>query len=300
MTSLQGFDLNLLKTFDALMENRSVSAAARQLALTQPAVSNALSRLRVQLDDPLLVRTKYGMEPTARALSLRGPVKESLKILEQALQPAQTFNALESDREFSLAAPDFIAAKLLAELLPRWQTTAPNVRLRVRHLGPEVPAQSLEAGDVDLAIGRFLDVPSRLKRQSLSREQLVCLVAETHQAAVGMSLAQFLDQTFVWVTNSGRRGMIDRWLQQHNKQRSVAAVMSSYTSGAMLVADGHYAMVVASSYADYFSERLPVKGVPLGFSPGEFSIDMLWHAHTDGDAALKWLRREIAECYVEA
>lgn len=298
MISMQSFDLNLLKTFDTLMETRSVSATARQLSLTQPAVSNALARLRGQLEDPLLVRTKQGMEPTPRALSLRGPVKESLKTLEQALLPAQTFDASATDREFKIAAPDFIAAKLLAELLPRWQSEAPGVRLRVLHLGPEVPAQNLEAGDVDLAIGRFLDVPSRLRRQSLSREQLVCLLPDqVDMPNGGMSLQLFLEQTFVWVSNSGRRGMVDRWLQQQNKERAIAAVVSSYTSGAMLVSDGNYAMVVASSYAEYFSERLAVKGVPLRFSPGEFSIDMLWHAYTEGDAALKWLRREIAGCF---
>ncbi|GAB3106595.1 LysR family transcriptional regulator [Aestuariicella hydrocarbonica] len=292
--SLQSFDLNLLKTFDSLMETRSVSLTAQQLSLTQPAVSNALARLRRLLDDPLLVRTRQGMEPTERALSLKAPIKEGLRKLEGALLPTNAFDPSQIRRRFTLAAPDFIGVELLSRLLPRWKKIAPSISIAVHHLGPETPEKGLEQGSVDLAVGRFLDVPSRFNRQSLRTDKLVCLVARDHPCPKqSLSLKDFLALQFVWVSNSGRRGMVDHWLDQKNVQRDISVVVSTYTSGAMLVAESQYAMVIAGSYADYFSERLPVKALPMNFDPGQFTIDMLWHPFSDGDTAQRWLRNEI-------
>lgn len=292
--SLQDFDLNLLKMFDVLMETRSVSQAATALSLTQPAVSNALARLRRLLDDPLLVRTKQGMEPTPRALALRAPVKEGLRQLENAITPAASFDALTSNRQFTIAAPDFIAVELMSHLLPRWQEIAPGVTIRAQHLGRETPIQGIEQGQVDLAVGRFLDVPSRFMRTPLRTENLVCLLAKDHPLDVArLSVEQFLALQYVWVSNTGRRGMVDHWLSQHQQERDIRAVVSTYTSAAMLVAETQYATVIAGSYGRYFSSRLPLKVVPLAFDPGRFSIDMLWHPFTEGDAAQRWLREEM-------
>lgn len=292
--SLQSFDLNLLKTFDSLMETRSVSLTAQQLSLTQPAVSNALARLRRLLDDPLLVRTKYGMEPTERALSLKTPVKEGLRQLEGAILPTSSFDHQSSNRRLTLAAPDFIAVKLLSRLMPRWKKIAPQVTINVRHLGPDTPEKGLEQSSVDLAVGRFFDVPSRFHRQPLRTEKLVCLLSS--EPALGknsLSLEEFLAFQFVWVSNSGRRGMVDHWLDRQNVQRDISVVVSTYTSGAMLVAESQYAMVIAGSYAEYFSQRLPLQVLPLEFDPGQFSIDMLWHPFTEGDMAQRWFRDEV-------
>ena len=295
--SLQPIDLNLLKTFDALMETRSVSRAAHRLSLTQPAVSNALSRLRRQLDDPLLVRTKSGMEPTPKAMELFQPIKDGLRQLEVALAPREAFDAGGSQQRFTLAAPDFIGIELLSRLMPRWRQSAPGVTIRIQHLSPDTPARELEEGEVDLAIGRFFDLPARLNRAPLRREALVCLLAKNHSRSSGaISLEQYLSLKHVWVSNSGRRGMVDRWLEASGRSREIAAVVSTYTSAAMLVAESDYGVVVAASYGRYFAERLPLRCVALDFDPGRFSIDMLWHPFKEGDESHRWLRQEILAC----
>ncbi len=295
--NLQAFDLNLLKTFDCLMEVRSVSKAAQCLSLTQPAVSNALARLRKLLDDPLLVRTKQGMEPTPRALSLLGPVKESLQALEQALMPVADFNPLDSSERFTIAAPDFVGVSLLSELLPRWQKSAPMVSLSVQHLSSKATDTELEDGGVDLAIGRFFEVPGRLRRKMLQRQELVCLLAADHpHTEARMSLPQFLELQHVWVSNSGRRGMVDHWLDKQHKSRNVVAVVSTYTAGALLVAETSLGLVVAQGYARYFAARLNVRCVELDFDLGNFTVDMLWHPFRESDPAHKWLRHEISSC----
>jgi DNA-binding transcriptional LysR family regulator len=295
--SLQPFDLNLFKTFDSLMETRSVSKTAQQLSLTQPAVSNALGRLRKQLDDPLLVRTKRAMEPTPKALALCQPVKEALKQLEVALLPSAEFDGLASDRRFSIAAPDFIGMSLLSQLLPRWKKSAPGLSLRIQHLSPDTASKELEGGDLDLAIGRFFEIPARFNRQTLQRERLVCLLSSAHPHSRDViTLEEYLALQHVWVSNSGRRGMVDRWLEGQGREREVVAVVSTYTSGAMLVAESSYGLVVASSYGRYFADRLNLRCVELAFDPGGFSIEMLWHPFKESDQAHRWLRQEILTC----
>ncbi len=295
--TLQAFDLNLLKTFDALMETRSVSKAAQRLSLTQPAVSNALARLRKLLDDPLLVRTKRGMEPTPRALSLLGPVKKSLQSLEQALMPVADFSPLHSDQRFTIAAPDFVGVSLLSELLPRWQKSAPKLSLRVQHLSAKATETELEEGSVDLAIGRFFELPGKLSRRMLQRQELVCLLAADHPyKEERMSLAQFLQLQHVWVSNSGRRGMVDHWLDARQKSRSIVAVVSTYAAGALLVAESALGLVVAQRYAHYFAAHLNVRCVELEFDLGNFTVDMLWHPFRESDPAHRWLRHEISSC----
>ncbi len=294
---LQAFDLNLLKTFDCLMESRSVSKTARLLSLTQPAVSNALSRLRKQLDDPLLVRTKHGMEPTPKALSLREPIKDALRQLEVALLPSEDFDYAASDRRFIVAAPDFIGVSLLTQLLSRWQKRAPKLSLRIKHLSPDTPNKQLEAGDLDLAIGRFFEMPARLSRKALQRDRLVCLLSSTHpHNRSSISLGEFLRLKHVWVSNSERRGMVDRWLEEQGKQRQLVAVTSNYASGAMLVAKSEYGLVVAARYGQQFAEQLNLRCVELEFDPGGFSIDMVWHPFRESDQGHRWLRQEILAC----
>ncbi|MGH1372897.1 MAG: LysR family transcriptional regulator [Cellvibrionaceae bacterium] len=294
---LQAFDLNLLKTFDSLMESRNVSKTARSLSLTQPAVSNALSRLRKQLDDPLLVRTKHGMEPTPKALSLRQPIKDALRQLEVALLPTEDFDYGASERRFTIAAPDFIGVSLLSQLLPRWQARAPGLSLRIKHLSPETPSEQLEGGDLDLAIGRFFEMPARLNRKALQRDRLVCLVSAGHaHDRASISLDEFLALKHVWVSNSERRGMVDRWLEQRGKVRDLTAITSNYAAGAMLVAKSDYALVVASCYGRQFAEQLSLRCVELEFDPGGFSIDMLWHPFRESDQGHRWLRQEILTC----
>lgn len=294
---LQAFDLNLLKTFSSLMDTNSVSATAKHLSLTQPAVSNALARLRKQLDDPLLVRTKRGMEPTPKALALREPVKDALRQLEIAILPSEEFDYGHSDRRFTIAAPDFIAVSLLGQLLPRWKRRAPKLSLRVSHLSPDAPNLQLEAGELDLAIGRFFEMPARLNRKPLQRDRLVCLLAKTHpHRRSAISLDEFLALQHVWVSNSGRRGMVDRWLEEQGRSRKLVAVMSSYASGAMLVAKSDYGLVVAARYAEHFASQLNLRCVELEFDPGGFSIDMLWHPFRESDQGHRWLRQEILTC----
>ncbi|MCH4589775.1 LysR family transcriptional regulator, partial [Achromobacter xylosoxidans] len=153
MADLRDVDLNLLILFQHLLEDRNLSAVARRLDLSQPAVSNALRRLRLAFGDELFVRTAQGMLPTPRAQRLAGPVSEALAMLSQALQDQDAFDAATSTRRFRVAMTDVGEIHFMPRLMEVCVQVAPQVRIdSVRVQGPDLPRE-MEAGRVDLAIG---------------------------------------------------------------------------------------------------------------------------------------------------
>ena len=147
-------DLNLLRVFDQVMAERNLTRAARNLAMTQPAVSNALSRLREAVGDKLVVRSGYGVEPTPRALSLWPAIADALRQMEASLTPGD-FVASEAVNTFVLAMADATAAELMPNLVEIIERDAPGVSMRVLPLTTRDPRRLLDEGQMDLAVGLF-------------------------------------------------------------------------------------------------------------------------------------------------
>ncbi|PON11566.1 hypothetical protein C2W62_44150 [Candidatus Entotheonella serta] len=178
--NLYTIDLNLLVVFDALMTERSVTAAAAKVGLSQPAMSNALSRLRVVFDDALLVRTSIGMVLTPRAHELIGSVRQALQHIQDALQPQAPFVPAQAQQTFTLAATDYAELVLLPYLMQYLATAAPGVNINVILIGPIFPKVGLENGSIDLLLVPFPDVASGLHTQKLFDERFMCLVRADH------------------------------------------------------------------------------------------------------------------------
>src|SRR5215510_3919067 len=152
-TELRRLDLTLLLVFDGALRHRKLSAVARQLGLTQPAISHALGRLRDILNDPLFVRRANGVEPTPRALALGQPVAQAIAILRDTLQQGRQFDSATAVREFRVAALDFAISLLIPDFLARFSTEAPGCRVVFRSIGREAGHAALKAGQLDLVIG---------------------------------------------------------------------------------------------------------------------------------------------------
>ena len=294
--NIRNIDLNLLVVFDAVMRERSVSKAAQTLALTQPAVSNALNRLRQMLDDPLLVRARQGMEPTPRALELFAPVQRALLELDQCLVKPASFDPANSEQLFVIAATDYVALLLLPRLLKLLERQAPGIEVQIRNFGPENPEAALEAGEFDFAMGRFFDLSPRLQRQLWLEERLCCLVRKDHsQIKKRITLKQYLALGHVWVSSNERRGMVDRWLQDQGHQRKIVSVIPNYTTAAMVVAETDLALVLPERFADDFCQLLPVKVLPLPMELGAFTVDILWHPRHASTPAHQWLLERLSD-----
>ncbi len=170
-TRLAAIDLNLLVALDALLAEGSVTRAGRRIGLSQPAMSHALARLRDLLGDPVLVRSPYGMRPTALAAELAPRARELCKLAERVLLERAAFSPATAERRFVVAASDYVGVVLLPELTRAMLAAAPGVQLRIRSLPGRLPIEELAAGEIDLVIGTFAGSAEAVESESLLRER---------------------------------------------------------------------------------------------------------------------------------
>lgn len=302
-------DLNLLRVFDAVMAERNLTRAAANLAMTQPAVSNALRRLRDALHDELVVRAGYGVQPTPRALELWPTVRAALEGLRAAIQPGD-FDAAASRDSFVLAMADATAALVMPPLVRRLEASAPGLSLRVRPLLTRDPRALLSSGELDLAIGYFPAAvtsielaamqdggPAPIEHQRLYDSEYVCVMRAGHPLASGpLDLDRYCAARHLLVSFSGRPfGFVDEALAALGRRRRVVLTVNQFFTAGQVVAQTDLLTV------------LPRRFVPTtGIAPGLVTrtlpmdlpivhVDQLWHHRHTARPSHAWLRATLAE-----
>jgi len=294
--NVQRLDLNLLRVFDALMQEQNLSRAAVRLNLSQPAVSNALARLRRHLDEPLFIRTARGMQPTSRALSLHVAVRQALHLLQQGLDPAAAFEPAAAQQLFTLSMNDYAQARLLPALSRRLQQVAPGVRLAVRSDSADAIAAWLGAGMLDLAVDYlYFDSPD-LCYQPLLEEQLVVTGRRDHPAfAPELSLEAYQACLHVAIPDRGGRGSpLEIVLGSAKVQRQVQVFVPNYLSIPLIVAQSDLLGTVPRYLAEHFCALLPIRIASLPLLAAPVQVSLIWHRQQQQAPGLQWLRREIA------
>ncbi len=299
--NIKAFDLNLLLAFESLMIERNVTRAATRSGLSQPAMSNALARLRRTFNDPLLVRTAEGMKPTAVAQSLISPVREALEGLRGALEEKPIFDASASRRTFQLLANDYAEIVLLAPMIKGLHENAGGVMLKIdrpRSLFQQ-PSPSSLAGTFDLALGFFpdaLSLEASLRSEILWEESNVCIARANHPAIKGkLSLRQYSLAGHVAVFyKSDGLGLIDILLQQKGYSRRSVVFVPHFGTVAFMVSASDLIATVPERLALTFKKelKLQVLTAPIAIPP--FRLVMLWHERNHGDPAHAWLRNLIS------
>lgn len=294
--NISTFDLNLLRVLDALLRERNVSRAAERLALSQPAVSNALNRLRELLDDPLLIRAGRGMQPTPRALALEAPIRAALQQIEQSLSGAEQFEPARSRQRFNVAVTDYVELICMPRLLDVLAREAPGISLAITQLDPHLPVEALDKNDLDLALGRFEAVPARFERRPWMSETLRLVSRRGHPLlAQAPDLATFLRLRHLWVHGGQTKGMVDLWLAEHGLRRDIHYTTPNYLQAAHIVATTDLAVVLPTRLAERFAALLPLTLQPLPFDVGSFQLEVVSLAQRQRDAALQWLIARIIE-----
>lgn len=292
--NISNFDLNLLRVLDALLRERNVSRAAERLALSQPAVSNALNRLRELLDDPLLVRVGRSMQPTPRALTLEGPIRQALQQIHSSLSAGDSFNPALSQHRFTLALTDYAELICMQPLLQRLSQRAPGIQLAIQHLTPTLPAEAMDNGDIDLALGRFMELPPRFQKRHWASETLQLVVRQNHPALKApMDLDAFIQLRHLWVHGGQTKGMVDQWLHEHGLQRKILYTTPNYLQAAHIVADTDMAVVLPTRLAQHFARLLPLQLLPLPWHLEPFELQIVTHAQRERDTALQWLAAQL-------
>jgi len=291
------FDLNLLRAFDALMRERNVSNAAKRMYLSQPAMSNALNRLRLLLDDPVLVRTSSGMQPTPKAISLEKTIRAALLAIDQSLASGPDFDPGSSEQVFHIATTDYVELLLVPKLLNHLAKVAPSIRLEIHALGPDVPETQLEEGIYDFALGRFTKIPNRLMSEFWLSEILVCLVRMHHPLLdEGISVKQFLSIPQIWVSGGQRTGMVDQWLKENKLRRNVAHTTPSFLIAPSVVAQTDMLVVTPMSIAQHYVDKMELKILPLPMELASFDLHTIWHPFHASTPAHDWFRQQLMIC----
>lgn len=313
VATLRTLDLNLLKVFDVVMSERSLTRAAHHLALTQPAVSNALRRLRDTLGDDLLVRKGRTLEPTPRAQELWPAVRDVLQRLQTALAPS-VFEPATASTIFVLTMADATAAELMPPLVDLITEHAPGISLRVVPLTTRDPRRLLDEGHADLAIGNFPAVMTDLTARAQAGEAVpflhhrlfqgdyVCVMRKGHPLAKGaFTLDRFCAARHMLVSFSGRAyGFIDEALAALGHSRRVVLTVNQFFTAGKVVAHSDLLTVLPRHFVNVtgFADQLVLRELP--FAAPVIRIDALWHQRQDGSSAHAWLRAQVAGLAAQA
>ncbi len=298
-TKLRAVDLNLLVILDALLQEGSVSGAARRIPLSQPATSLALQRLRDLLGDPLLVRSGARMVATPQALALREPVARILRDIADTLTP-ETFDPLQTRRVFRIHATDHVELSLLPEVLERLAREAPQARVATLAMdGGTLRSEAVRKGEIDLVLGYLQHPPEGFHLQTLFKERFVCISRKRHPALRrGLSLETFVAARHVLASPQGGNlwGPVDDALEKLKLQRFVAASVPRFAVIPGIVAASDLIATLPAGIAKRpeWHSIVEVHELPLKV-PG-FNVSMLWHARHHQSPGHRWFRKLVAEC----
>jgi DNA-binding transcriptional LysR family regulator len=295
---ISAIDLNLAVVLRALLDQRSVSRAARQLGLSQSATSHALGRLRVILKDPLFVRTRTGIVPTARATAMADALRTSLAALESTFFAPARFDPSAIERTFRLRPSDYVESLLMPRLLERFAQVAPKVDFSARPVATD-PALALEAGDLDLLIQPTGsgDETEAFHSAELWRDDFVAIARRGHPLTRGrMTFARFASASHALIAPRGQSGggKLDELLAQRGLRRRIAFATPSFLAAPQVVAATDLVMLVPARVAALLHGQLPLTVLELPLELPGFQMAMFWHDRHDSDPAHAFIRSEIA------
>jgi len=293
--NLLNVDLNLLKVLHTLIETRNVTRAGERIGRSQPAMSNALNRLRAVFDDQLLVRGAGGLQLTPRAEALKEPVGSILEAIEDCLITDMDFDPATAQGLYRIAAPDYISLPLMPKLMAHLTKAAPSMDLHVITEDRDLALEALDKNRVDIALGNFLETKNSIFQQHLFDEDFVCLFRKGHPIFKrDFTIEALLSNPHLLVSASGERtGIFDDILEQANAKRRIAMSVSHFLLAPYLLEDsdmvGVFTRRVSATLRRSF--KLQERELPLAL-PG-FSAGLAWHQRTDRDPAMTWLRAQI-------
>lgn len=297
------FDLNLLRYLNAIVRESSVSRAADQLGVTQPAVSAALKRLRQLFDDPILVRSGQVMTATPRAVAMVERVGPLLAETQELLDASATFDPARSRRSFTLMGSDYAQFFVLPRLIAQLQRLGSQIAIEQRPANPSKVLPWMESGQVDLGIGYLASPPPSLRSRLLFGDSQVCVMRQGHPALRGgFTLERYADVAHIVVSPGGAgiwSARIDALLRARSIERRIALTLPSYLSMPYVVARTDHVATVPRRFAEYFASLLPLAIVETPLELPAFEIGLFWHERVHQDRPNVWLRQQVVDAIAE-
>ncbi len=299
--NLNTVDLNLLVVFKHLLVERSVSRVAEVMNLSQPAVSNALARLRKLLGDPLFLRTPAGMVPTPFAEQLSEAVTDALGMIHNALNQRDTFEPATSQRAFVIGMTDIGEIYFLPPLMDRLKRDAPNVTVStVRNTNMNLK-DAMEAGTVDLAIGLLPQLAAGFYQRRLFQQPYVCLMRQGHKLAKKkMSLPEFSAAEHLLVISEGTgHGKVDEILKRSGVERRVTLTVPHFVAVGHILQTTDLLATVPDRLAERMIQPFALVSVPHPANIPDVAINVFWHGKFHSSPANQWLREVVYALFAE-
>ena len=293
--NLNKVDLNLFVVFDAIYTEANLTRAGQIIGITQPAVSNALARLRESFNDPLFVRTAQGMVPTPMAQNIINPVRSALALLRVSVQESRTFNPLQANKTFRMSMTDLTEAVVLPPLFQRLRKQAPSVVVESLLSHRRETTSDLAAGRLDFAIDAPLNTDPQVRHVKLMEDRYVCAMRPAHPLAgqPSISLDEYLGLTHIHIsTRRNGLGQVDLALGKMGLQRKITLRSQHYLMASNVLQHTDMVMTVPERFAR--RHALHFVGLPLNELPN-VETHLYWHESTEQDPANRWMRELLIE-----
>jgi len=295
--TLKKLDLNLFLVFDTIYTERNLTQAAKSLSITQPAVSNALSRLRKIFNDELFIRTARGMLPTPVADSIAQNVSEALVMLNSSVKEREEFDPASAERIYQFSMTDLAEAVLLPKLFPFFERHAPGLGLHSYYTKRNELVRQLSRGELDFAIDVPVVEDTQVFHQSLIRDHYVCAMRPEHPLANDeLTLESYLALKHIHVS-SRRKGLgqVDLALLRYKAERSIHLRVQHYRVAAAVVSETDLVMTVPR----YLAEQYHMNLLSLPFEVPDMDLHLYWHRQSDSDQSHRWLRESLTSLFAQ-
>jgi DNA-binding transcriptional LysR family regulator len=292
---MKRMDMNLLVALDALLREQSVSRAAHQVGIGQPAMSASLARLRILFGDELLVRTPKGMEPTPRARALDQPLRQLMLDVRSLVEEKAQFDPSSCKRTFRLSGGDYVGMTVLPPLMAVLRDQAPGIDLRFRFVEKSRIETLLDNDEVDVALYVCESLPNRFKSEPLFEENFVCVVRAGHPLLlVPWTLSAFSNAEHLLVTERGdETGAVDQQLRLAGMSRRIAITVPSAALVSDLLRATNLVATVGARAARRMAQDSSIVAIPPPLPMPSWRMSMVWHGRNSADEGLTWLRGRL-------
>ncbi len=280
--------------FEVIYDSGNLTQAANILNVTQPAVSNALARLRSQVGDPLFIHAGKRMNPTAAADELIGPVRQALKLLETGLERDQEFNPAEIRKTVRLSIGDVGESIILPRFIATLRREAPSIRVHAFQLERRSLGQKLAASEIDFAIDIPMQIDGQLRQVSLLSEHQVVALSEKHPLAAGktLTLEEYLSEEHIHVSSRKKGGGVaDLGLSRLGRTRQNVVRLQHYQAAFSLLAQSRYLLTTPVS----LTELYPCRVFDLPFEAPDLELQLYWHHSSEQSGVNNWIREKLIE-----
>jgi LysR family transcriptional regulator, mexEF-oprN operon transcriptional activator len=293
--NLRQLDLNLLVALDVLIAEASVTKAAEKLNMSQSAMSYALKRLRIILDDDILIRTSREMEVTPYARQISDRVHQILTEIESTLLSKEIFNPATAQETFRIAASDYVETTIGINLIQQLTTQAPGIRIRITNLNKETVMDAIDNNRIDLIINAHLSLKSWHVEQNLYREEFVCVVRSDDELTE-LSMEDYLLRSHLLVSmRDDFQGTVDNILESQQQSRQVIWSTPHFMAIPFLLANSDCVALLPRRMAQQCARAMDLKLLPPPMAIEGFTVSMIWHQRNTNRPQHQWLRTQIFE-----